>query len=74
MWILVNLAMLVLATLIAGAAAVAVYWLLLRATVAMMRPATLRPAPVRTELARGTADLLRAFTPRRSTQRQEGSK
>jgi di/tricarboxylate transporter len=40
MWILVNWAMLVLATLIAGAAAVAFYWLLLRATVAMMRPAT----------------------------------
>jgi len=39
MWILVNLAMLVLATLIAGAAAVAVYWLLLRATVEVMRPA-----------------------------------
>ena len=38
MWILVNLAMLVVATLIAGAAAVAVYWLL-RATVEMMRPA-----------------------------------
>ena len=74
MWILVNLAMLVLATLIAGAAAVAVYWLLLRATVAMMRPAKLRPAPVPTELARGTADLVRAFTPRRSAQLQEGSK
>jgi hypothetical protein len=39
MWILVNLAMLVLATLIAGAAAAVVYWLLLRATVEMMRPA-----------------------------------
>jgi hypothetical protein len=74
MWILVNLAMLVLATLIAGAAAVSVYWLLLRATVAMMRPATLRPAPVRTERARGTADLVRAFTPRRSVQGKEGSK
>jgi hypothetical protein len=79
MWILVNWAMLVLATLIAGAAAVAFYWLLLRATVAMMRPAALRPAtvrpvPVRTELARGTADLLRAFTPRRSAQPQERSK
>ena len=43
MWIFVNVAMLVLATLIAGAAAVAVYWLLLRATVEMMRPAA---APV----------------------------
>lgn len=39
MWILVNLAMLVMATLVAGAAAVAVYWLLLRATVELMRPA-----------------------------------
>ena len=79
MWILLNLAMLVLATLIAGAAAVAFYWLLLRATVALMspatlRPATLRPVPVRTELARGTAGLAPAFTPRRSAQRQEGSK
>jgi hypothetical protein len=79
MWILVNWAMLVLATLIAGAAAVAFYWLLLRATVAMMRPAalrpaTVRPAPVRTEVARGAAGLVRAFTPRPSTQSQEGSK
>jgi hypothetical protein len=79
MWVLVNLAMLFLATLIAGAAAVAVYWLLLRATVAMMRPAalrpvTVRPAPVRTELAHGTAGLVHAFTPRPSAQSQEGSK
>jgi hypothetical protein len=44
MWILVNLAMLILATLIAGAAAVAVYWLLLRATVEMMRPAVAAPS------------------------------
>ena len=79
MWMLVNWAILVLATLIAGAAAVAFYWLLLRVTVAMMRPAalrpaTVRPAPVRTELARGTVGLGRAFTPRPSAQRQEGSK
>jgi hypothetical protein len=40
MWILVNWAMLAIATVIAGAAAVAVYWLLLRATVELMRPAT----------------------------------
>ena len=39
MWILVNVAMLVVATVITGAAAVAVYWLLLRATVELMRPA-----------------------------------
>jgi hypothetical protein len=48
MWILVNLAMLVLATLIAGAAAVAVYWLLLRATVEMMRPAVVAAPRQRT--------------------------
>ena len=40
MWILVNYAILVFATLIAGAAAVGVYWLLLRATVQLIRPAT----------------------------------
>jgi hypothetical protein len=74
MWILVNVLMLVFATLIAGAAAVAVYWLLLRTTVEMMRPAALRPAPVRTELARGTAELVRAFNPRRTPDSQERSK
>ena len=42
MWILVNWAMLACATLVAGAAAVAVYWLLLRATVELMRPAVVR--------------------------------
>jgi hypothetical protein len=47
MWILVNLAMLVMATLVAGAAAVAVYWLLLRATVELMRPAA-ASVPVQT--------------------------
>jgi hypothetical protein len=49
MWIFVNLAMLVLATLVAGAAAVAVYWLLLRATVEMMRPAAAPAARLRRE-------------------------
>jgi hypothetical protein len=74
MWILVNVLVLVFATLIAGAAAVAVYWLLLRATVEMMRPAALRPVPVRTELARSTAELVCAFNPRRNRDSQEGSK
>jgi len=44
MWILVNVAMLFIATLIAGAAAVGVYWLLLRATVELMRPAAVTVA------------------------------
>jgi hypothetical protein len=39
MWVLVNLAMLVMATVFAGAAAVAAYWLMLRATLELMRPA-----------------------------------
>jgi hypothetical protein len=45
MWILVNVAMLIMATVIAGAAAVAVYWLLLRATVEFMRPAVASATP-----------------------------
>ncbi len=66
MWVLVNLAMLVMATVFAGAAAVAVYWLMLRATVELMRPAAVRTVPaVRTELVRGTVVLARAFDPRR---------
>jgi hypothetical protein len=65
MWVLVNYAMLVMATVFTGAAAVAVYWLLLRATVELMRPAAVRPAPAKTELVRGITQLLRAFDPRR---------
>jgi hypothetical protein len=45
MWLLVNWAMLILATLIAGAAAVAVYWLFLRATLVLIRPAAVRATP-----------------------------
>ena len=63
MWILVNLAILVLATLIAGAAAVGVYWLLLRATVQMMRPA-----------AASTAAPRQRTLPHTSASPKEGSK
>jgi hypothetical protein len=52
MWILVNVAMLVLATLIAGIAAVAVYWLLLRGTIELMRPASAPVAASRQRLER----------------------
>lgn len=52
MWIFVNVAMLVFATLIAGAAAVSVYWLLLRATLQLMRPATIRTGMGRTGVGR----------------------
>lgn len=54
MWILVNVAMLVVATVITGAAAVAVYWLLLRATVELMRPAAASvAAPRQRSIAQG---------------------
>ena len=61
MWILVNLAMLVLATVIAGAAAAALYWMLLRASVELMRPA----------VASATAPRRRSIT--QSAQSREGS-
>lgn len=64
---LLNFITLVLATFLAAAAAVALHWLLLRATFALMRPATAsgRAKVVRSELVRGTAELARAFAPRR---------
>jgi hypothetical protein len=61
MWILVNVAMLIVATLIAGAAAAALYWLFLRASVALMRPA----------VASATAPRQRSIT--QSAQSREGS-
>jgi hypothetical protein len=56
---------LAVATLFALAAAVAFYWVLLRAACELMKPATGRRALVRTELVRGTVQLARAFDPRR---------
>ena len=55
MWILVNISILVTATLIAGAAAVGVYWLLLRATLELMRPAVAPVAALRQQVARKTS-------------------
>ena len=56
-----QFATLVIATLLAAAAAVAFHWLLLRATFLLMRPATARRIAPRTELARGTVALARAY-------------
>jgi hypothetical protein len=56
---------LALATIFAAAAAVAFDWLLLRAAFQLMKPATARRMPVRTELVRGTMQLARAFDSRR---------
>ncbi len=56
---------LVIATMLAAVAAVALQWLFLRAAFLMMRPATARRIPVRTELVRGTVQLARAYAARR---------
>ena len=58
---MLNFATLVIATMFAATAAVALHWLFLQATFLMMRPATARRIPVRTKLASGTAQLARAF-------------
>jgi len=62
---MLHFAMLVITTMFAAAAAVAIHWLLLRATFLMMRPATVRRNSVRPELVRGTAELTGAFASRR---------
>ncbi len=56
---------LVIATMFAAAAAVGLHWLCLKAALLMMRPATARRIPVRTELVRGTAQVARAYATRR---------
>ena len=59
---MLEFATLVIATVFAAAAAIALNWLLLKAAFLMMRPATARRIPARTELVRGTAQLARAFS------------
>ena len=62
---MLEFATLVIATVFAAAAAVALNWLLLKVAFLMMRPATARRSPARTELVRGTAQLARAFASQR---------
>jgi hypothetical protein len=59
---MLQLATLVITTMFAVAAAAGLHWLCLKAAFLMMRPATARRIPVRTELARGTAQLVRAYS------------
>jgi hypothetical protein len=54
MWLFVNWAILILATLMAGAAAVSIYWLFLRATLVLMRPAAVRPRQLQPVAIRST--------------------
>jgi hypothetical protein len=62
---LLSLTTLAIATLFALAAATTFQWLLLHATVHLMRPATANRRPVRADLGRGTAPLARVFAPHR---------
>jgi hypothetical protein len=56
---------LVVTTLFAAAAAAAFNFMLLRVMFVLMRPATARRVAVRTNLARGTAQLTRAYASHR---------
>jgi|HubBroStandDraft_3_1064219.scaffolds.fasta_scaffold504386_1 hypothetical protein len=61
---MMHFATLVMATLLAVGAAVLLDWLLLRAIFRLMAPAAQRPVKIRVaqiDLARGTAQLVRAY-------------
>jgi hypothetical protein len=62
---MLQFAVLVITTMFAVAAAAGLHWLCLRAAFLIMRPATARRIPARTELVRGTAQLARAFASQR---------
>jgi hypothetical protein len=62
---MLQFATLVVTTMFAVAAAAGLHWLCLKAAFLMMRPATARRIPARTELVRGTAQLARAFASQR---------
>ncbi|HUC55406.1 MAG TPA: hypothetical protein VMR90_15250 [Candidatus Cybelea sp.] len=53
---------LAMATMFAVAAAAGLLWVCLQAAFLMMRPATARRIPGRTELVRGTAQLARVYS------------
>jgi hypothetical protein len=62
---MLQFATLVITTLLAAAAAAGLHWLFLQAAFLMMRPATARRIQVQTELVRGTAQLVRAYSAQR---------
>jgi hypothetical protein len=59
---MLHFATLVITTIFAVAAAAGLNWLCLELAFRIMRPATARRIPARTELARGTAQLARAYS------------
>ncbi len=66
MAVMLNFVVLVISTVLAAAAAVALDWVLLRAAFRMMTPATAaRPQRLTSELVRGTRELARHLAPTR---------
>ena len=62
---MLDFATLAIATMFAIAAAAGLNWLFLQVAFVMMQPATARRISVRPDLARGTAQLARAFASNR---------
>ncbi len=62
---MLEFATLFLATMFAADAAIALHWVFLRDAFLMMRPATAPRVAARLPLARGTAQLARAFASHR---------
>jgi len=62
---MLHFATLVVTTLFAAAAAVALDWLLLRAMFVLMRPATARRVNAPSQLVHGAAQLARAYATHR---------
>lgn len=62
---MLDFAILAIATMFGVAGAVALSWMFLRVAFVLMQPATARRVTPHTELARGTAQLARAFAANR---------
>jgi hypothetical protein len=62
---MLELTILALITIFAVAVAAGLHWLLLKVAFLLMRPAAVQRIPKRTELARGTAQLTRAYSAQR---------
>lgn len=62
---MLDFATLAAATMFAATAAAGLNWLFLQAAFALMQPATARRVSARPDLARGTAQLVRAFASNR---------
>ena len=65
MFAMLQFATFVLTTIFAAATAFGLHWLLLQAAFRMMQPATAQRVPSRVGIARGTAQVVRAYSGQR---------